>query len=290
MYPIGVNWKYQDLIDLEISRLKRFGWLDFPATDSGLRIAKKVEESYISYPSESYDSDLGNSESSGIWATHRANLISKVMKLSGAKVMWEVGSGDGNVAISLRDRDLAVIGIEPLATGANVTTAAGIRTYLGTLDSLFLPANSVDLIGAFDVIEHIQYPEGLLNEIHRVLKPNGTLILSVPAHQFLYSDFDKSIGHFRRYSKSKLQNDLEGVGFRENKLEYIFSIFVFPALLLRLVPTLLRRNRDSKATIQSTKRLNKILSILTPIIRVLLAFERYVNLPFGLSLMSVSKK
>jgi 2-polyprenyl-3-methyl-5-hydroxy-6-metoxy-1,4-benzoquinol methylase len=290
MYPIGMNWNYQDLIDLEINGLKRLGWFDFPATDSGLRIAKRVSESDISYPSESYDPDLGNSESSGIWATHRANLISEVMKLCGAKVMWEVGSGDGNVAISLKDRNLAVIGIEPLAAGANVTTAAGIRTYLGTLEALCLPANSIDLIGAFDVVEHIEYPEGLLNEIHRVLKPNGTLILSAPAHQFLYSDFDKSIGHFRRYSRSKLQNVLEDVGFRENKLEYIFSIFVVPAILLRVVPTLFGRNRDSKATIQSDKRMNKILSIFTPLIRVLLRCERYVNLPFGLSLMSVSKK
>jgi SAM-dependent methyltransferase len=212
------------------------------------------------------------------------------MNSLGKNIMWEVGSGDGNVAISLRDRNQVVIGIEPLCSGAAVTSMAGIRTYLGTLDSLELPSESIEVIGAFDVLEHIERPEELLKEIYRVLKPDGIFLMTVPAHQWLYSDFDKSIGHFRRYSRRALRDSLMQSGFEQNQLNFMFSLFVVPAFLLRRLPSLLGRNRNSQSTIQSVKRQNQLLSLLRPFLSVLLAIERILNLPIGLSLIGVSKK
>ena len=285
-----MNFCYQDTVELEIKRLEGLGWRDFSVSESGIRIAKQLMESEVSFPSESWSPDMGNTQSSGIWASHRSKLISQIMSRQGKSVMWEVGSGDGNVAISLRDRNQAVIGIEPLLSGATVTSMAGIRTYLGTLDSLELPSESIDVIGAFDVIEHIERPDELLREIYRVLKPEGIFLLTVPAHQWLYSDFDKSIGHFRRYSRRALRDSLTESGFEKNQLNFMFSIFVVPAFLLRRVPSLLGRNRNSQSTIQSVKRQNQMLSWLKPFLSFLLAIERIVNLPIGLSLIGISKK
>lgn len=285
-----MNSDYQDTVELEIKRLEGLGWHDFSVSDSGLRIAKQLMESEVSFPSESWSPDKGNTESSGIWATYRSKLISQIMTRQGKSVMWEIGSGDGNVAIPLRDRNQAVIGIEPLLSGATVTSMAGIRTYLGTLDSLELPSESIDVIGAFDVLEHIERPDELLKEIYRVLKPDGIFLLTVPAHQWLYSDFDKSIGHFRRYSRRALRDSLTGSGFEQNQLKFMFSLFVVPAFLLRRVPSLLGRNRNSQSTIQSVKRQNQMLSWLKPFLSFLLAIERIVNLPIGLSLIGISKK
>jgi SAM-dependent methyltransferase len=285
-----MNMGYQAAVELEIKRLEGLGWRDFSVNDSGLRIAKNLLESEVSFPSESYSPEKGNSESSGIWASHRAKRISQIMNSLGKNIMWEVGSGDGNVAISLRDRNQVVIGIEPLCSGAAVTSMAGIRTYLGTLDSLELPSESIEVIGAFDVLEHIERPEELLKEIYRVLKPDGIFLMTVPAHQWLYSDFDKSIGHFRRYSRRALRDSLMQSGFEQNQLNFMFSLFVVPAFLLRRLPSLLGRNRNSQSTIQSVKRQNQLLSLLRPFLSVLLAIERILNLPIGLSLIGVSKK
>jgi SAM-dependent methyltransferase len=285
-----MNMGYQAAVELEIKRLEGLGWRDFSVNDSGLRIAKNLLESEVSFPSESYSPEKGNSESSGIWASHRAKKISQIMNNLGKNIMWEVGSGDGNVAISLRDRNQVVIGIEPLCSGAAVTSMAGIRTYLGTLDSLELPSESIEVIGAFDVLEHIERPEELLKEIYRVLKPDGIFLMTVPAHQWLYSDFDKSIGHFRRYSRRALRDSLMQSGFEQNQLNFMFSLFVVPAFLLRRLPSLLGRNRNSQSTIQSVKRQNQLLSLLRPFLSVLLAIERILNLPIGLSLIGVSKK
>ena len=281
---------YQDAVELEIQRLVGLGWRDFPTNESGMRIAKHLAETEVSYPSESFSVDKGNTESSGIWASHRSKVISQIMNNLGKRIMWEVGSGDGNVAISLRGKNQAVIGIEPLMSGAIVTSMAGIRTYLGTLDSLQLPSESIEVIGAFDVLEHIERPEELLTEIYRVLKPDGIFLLTVPAHQWLYSDFDKSIGHFRRYSRRTLQDTLKQSGFKKNQLKFMFSLFVAPAFLLRRVPSLLGRNRNSQSTIESVKLQNQLLNLLKPFLYVLLAIERILNLPFGLSLIAISKK
>jgi SAM-dependent methyltransferase len=285
-----MNMGYQAAVELEIKRLEGLGWRDFSVNDSGLRIAKNLLESEVSFPSESYSPEKGNSESSGLWASHRAKKISQIMNNLGKNIMWEVGSGDGNVAISLRDRNQVVIGIEPLCSGAAVTSMAGIRTYLGTLDSLELPSESIEVIGAFDVLEHIERPEELLKEIYRVLKPDGIFLMTVPAHQWLHSDFDKSIGHFRRYSRRALRDSLMQSGFEQNQLNFMFSLFVVPAFLLRRLPSLLGRNRNSQSTIQSVKRQNQLLSLLRPFLSVLLAIERILNLPIGLSLIGVSKK
>jgi SAM-dependent methyltransferase len=174
--------------------------------------------------------------------------------------------------------------------GAAITAKVGVRTYLGTFESLKLPSNSLAAIGVFDVLEHLDNPEELLSEIYRVLKPGGQLLVSVPAHQWLFSDFDESIGHFRRYSKRHLSESLKKAGFIKTKTEFMFSIFVLPALILRKLPSLLGRKRKPKETLRSSSNLNAVLNRLDPLLKPLFFLERMTRLPFGLSLFSVSEK
>jgi SAM-dependent methyltransferase len=61
-----------------------------------------------------------------------------------------------------------------------------------------------DAILYMDVIEHIEDDYKELQTANQLLKPGGALIVLVPAHQFLYTPFDKKLGHFRRYSKDRL--------------------------------------------------------------------------------------
>lgn len=279
-----------EIVGLEIKSLIEQGWRDFPPQIDGLRVAFKMQDSEVSFPHESYDSDVGNEELSGLWVKWRASQILRVMKDNNLKLLWEVGSGHGNVAIPLQQENVAVIGIEPLFNGAAISSKNGVRTYVGTLESLNLPSNSISAIGAFDVLEHIEEPGALLSEIYRVLKPGGILLVSVPAHQWLFSDFDKSIGHFRRYSKRLLSQSIEESGFRDLKTEFMFSAFVLPALILRKFPTLLGRNHDCKETLRSSKIQIKTVNALTPILIPLLKLERLIHPPFGLSLFSASKK
>jgi SAM-dependent methyltransferase len=279
-----------DKVEAEIKKIENMGWLDFPPNDFGLRIAKRLSDEEISFPHESYDPSKGNQELSGIWAKWRVRYILNELKKEKIDLTWEIGSGDGSVAISLQKEFVAVIGVEPLFNGAAITNENGVRTYLGTLESLNLPSGSISAIGAFDVLEHLPEPRILLDEIYRVLKPGGLLLVTVPAHQWLFSDFDASIGHFRRYSKKTLNSLLHNAGFGEISTSFLFSVFVIPAILLRKLPSLFGRKNNSKETLTSYKKQTKIMKFFEPVILGILYIEDLIRLPFGLSLFGATKK
>ncbi|MEY2635217.1 MAG: hypothetical protein RIS75_1157 [Actinomycetota bacterium] len=281
---------YETLVQAEIQRLESLGWNELPADTAGVRHLQSVDESTISFPAAAYDAEQGNRESAGVWAMHRAAKIAEFLESHNRKVMWEIGAGDGNVAYPLRDRGLAVIAIEPLRQGAETTARAGIHSYWQTLEQLNLPDNSLEAVGIFDVLEHLPQPEVVLAEIYRVLKPGGVLITTVPANQWLFSDFDTSIGHFLRYSRKGLKDSLDQAGFKNHTIEFLFFLFVIPAFILRRLPYVLGRRRDFNKVFKSTKSHTWVLKVLDPIFLALLKLESKIKVPTGLSLVSVSTK
>lgn len=80
----------------------------------------------------------------------------------------------------------------------------GYSTRVGTTESLGA-AERYDAILYIDVLEHIEDDRGELHRAAAHLKPGGHIIVLSPAHQFLFTPFDRAIGHFRRYSRSSLR-------------------------------------------------------------------------------------
>jgi protein-L-isoaspartate O-methyltransferase len=85
-----------------------------------------------------------------------------------------------------------------------------------------------------DVIEHIEHDDQELMVAYRHLKPGGALIVLVPAHQCLYTSFDKKIGHFRRYSKKRLQQAVPKE-LKKEKLLYLDSVGLSASLANKLL-------------------------------------------------------
>jgi SAM-dependent methyltransferase len=103
--------------------------------------------------------------------------------------------------------------------------------------ALRLPMRSrtFSLVGLFDVIEHIADVPKLLEEVDRVLASEGWVIVTVPAHQWLWSKHDDQAHHFRRYSPSGLVDQFERLGFRVHWCGQFYGFLVFPALMRKLL-------------------------------------------------------
>lgn len=99
-----------------------------------------------------------------------------------------------------------------------------------------------DLVLALDVIEHTEDDGAFVDRLAGWLRPNGHLIVTVPAHQSLFGPHDVALGHFRRYSRSGLVDLIEG-----NDLEVTESGHLFASLYLARAVQLRRNGNDKPA-------------------------------------------
>lgn len=138
--------------------------------------------------------------------------------------------------------------------------------------------NQFDTLIINNVLEHIEDDQAIVNDFYKSLLPTGKLLIFVPALDFLYSEFDKDLGHFRRYSKDNLRKLLINNGFKIIEIRY-FNIlgvlswyFVFKVL------------RKKTINIDAVKFSDKY------IIPVLRNIESIVKPPIGQNLLVVAKK
>ena len=145
-------------------------------------------------------------------------------------------------------------------------------------DELNTSSNIYDVILYLDVLEHIEDYEKEILKAHNALKKGGYLLINVPAFQFLYSDFDKDVGHFRRYSKKDITNLCSNYNLDINKLKYYDSIGFFLSFLSKMTRSNYKKNFEKKI---------KIWDSLIPFSRIL---DKIFISYFGKSLLIVIKK
>ncbi len=92
------------------------------------------------------------------------------------------------------------------------------------------PAEKFDTIMYIDVIEHIEDDKGEIARAEALLKDNGHLIVLVPAHNYVFSPFDKAIGHFRRYDKKMLRKVASG-NMNLRRIFYLDSLGLLASLV-----------------------------------------------------------
>lgn len=156
-------------------------------------------------------------------------------------LVLEVGCGVGNFWDVLASRTTP-IGLDWSFEALRRAQGRGYRQLLRA-DVLHLPVRtgSVEGLLIFDVLEHVKEDAQVLRECFRCLQPGGTLIVTVPACPWLWSDLDEQVGHVRRYRRQELAHKIRHVGFHIAKLSYFNSV-LFPALAsVRLIQRILRR-------------------------------------------------
>jgi len=146
-----------------------------------------------------------------------------------------------------------------------------------------VPEHSYDLIGAFDVIEHIDDDKAALASIAARLKPGGKFIMTVPAHQWMWSAHDEVNHHKRRYSKGALRQLIEASPLNLDRIGY-FNSLLFPVAVAERLSSKLRGKESADLTLQPGP-LNAALERAFAAERHLVA---RLPLPPGLSLFAVA--
>jgi len=146
-----------------------------------------------------------------------------------------------------------------------------------------IPEHNYDVVGAFDVIEHIPDDVGAMASIARLLKPGGKLVMTVPAHQWMWSAHDVVNHHQRRYSKASLKRLIEASPFKLEAIGYFNSLLFPVAVAERLASKALGKD-DSKLSLPPAP-INQALERTFAAERGLIG---RVPLPPGLSLFAVA--
>lgn len=149
----------------------------------------------------------------------------------------EIGAGIGGTTLAIHDGSVRRwICLEPDASLAKqlrtaVKKSLGVHApdvIAGSLRAL-ADRPSFDCVLYLDVLEHVQDDRTQIEEAERLVRPGGHIVILSPAHQWLFSEFDKSIGHIRRYDKRSLRS-LAPRGWIEKKLAYLDSVGVLLSL------------------------------------------------------------
>ncbi len=230
------------------------------------------------------------------WFATRRELVRDVLRDAvpdlGRRALFDIGCGSGGLFAFLGESGLALAGAcdaypESLALVRQRVAAPLLLVDEGRFPPL---APGHTLLSLFDVLEHIDDDLGTLGHLLEVLEPGGILVLTVPAHPFLFGEMDEIAHHRRRYTRGELGSKLREAGFRVLRLSHFMAPLV-PLVALRWLAGALPGRATS---LERRKAELRVIPVLNGLMRALLRLERPLVrggwLPFGSSLIAVAER
>ena len=206
---------------------------NYTEKDGILIFDQQLDERFSSYDPHHLDR-IEKAESSHFWFASRSDKICKTFDkyVEKSSRILEIGGGTGYIAEKLQQMGYKVELSDAASNGLTYAKKRGIQK-LYQFD-LFRPPfkEAFDIICLFDVLEHLDDEKKALNQLKTMLKPGGKIILTVPAHQWLWSHNDVIAGHKKRYTKKTLSQAFLRSNLKPLSVRYFF-IFILPFLLLR---------------------------------------------------------
>ena len=252
-------------------------------------------------PVDSFDGELFEyiyeTEQKHFWHIGRKEIIFDLICRLPTNIrdirMLEVGCGNGSVLSYLKQHGINIEGADIFIEGLKFCRQRIGPGGLYQADIMALPfVQNYDMVGAFDVLEHLVDDDKALREINTALKPGGLLLITVPANKFVWSYWDEVSHHKRRYSEKEIKAKVEQSGFKIRRISH-YMFFSFPLLVL---VRLFNKYTTMKKTDYNIKDSNelKTVPIVNDILLLLLRLEkrmlRHMNFPFGASLLVLAEK
>jgi SAM-dependent methyltransferase len=196
------------------------------------------------------------------WYRERRHLLARELRgLTPGRALDVGAAGGGNTRV-LVEHGWRAAALEYGPDGAEVAARRGLPVLRADATSLPLGDGGLDLVVAFDVLEHLVDHDACVSEVRRVLRPGGTFLVAVPCDPNLWSEHDVAVDHVRRYTRTTLEDLITRGGFQ---LESVRSWNV----LLRLAVALRRRRSSGSDLVDLHPAVNLALRGVVTLERVL---------------------
>jgi SAM-dependent methyltransferase len=196
------------------------------------------------------------------YAERRSILARELRRLPAPGRALDIGAAGGGNTRVLLGHGWQPVALEYAPTAAQIARERGIDVVRADARELPVRTGSMDLVTAFDILEHIEEDYLAAAEITRVLRPGGTALIAVPADMALWSAHDTAVGHVRRYTRGTLADVIVKGGL---VIEEMWSWNV----LLRPVASL--RRKSSRGS-----DLGKVNPLLNTSLKAIVTAERYL--------------
>jgi SAM-dependent methyltransferase len=249
---------------------------------------------------ESYDpawyQELFILESKNFWFTSRNRLLEYFghCYFSEKGQYLEIGCGTGYVLKMIYEKfpKLRVMASEAQVEGLIFAK----NRVKGNVDLCQMDACSIpfqeefDVIGAYDVIEHIQDHKKVIRQVYDALKVNGIFMVTVPQHMFLWSQYDEVGCHYRRYERGELEDLLRDAGFLIKRTTS-FNALLLPMMIISRWFKKDKNEKEQFDVLEELRLSGIVNTVLSFILKIELALIKLgFNLPMGGSRVIVAQK
>lgn len=205
-----------------------------PATVAGhLAFSPELAVSGSGFNSDHF-AKLAKNEERNFWFRSRNRLLVWAMRkyFPTAQSFLEIGCGTGYVLLGMRQAcpQMTLAGSEIFSAGLEFAAERLPGVDLFQMDAMRIPyQDEFDVVGAFDVLEHIEDDATVLAQMYRAVRPGGGILITVPQHLFLWSQADMEAVHQRRYSAGEMRRKVERAGFKVMRMTSFVSL-LFPLM------------------------------------------------------------
>lgn len=197
-------------------------------------LAPKLASAGAGFPPDAFEK-LAALEEDNFWFRARNQLIVWALRRHFPRMQsyLEIGCGTGYVLSGVAQAypKAEITGSEVFSVGLPYAARRVEKAELLQMDARRIPyVEEFDVIGAFDVLEHIEEDETVLAEMLRTLRPGGGIAITVPQHPWLWSQQDEAACHVRRYRVGEMREKILRAGFKV-EFETSFVSLLLPAMI-----------------------------------------------------------